>query len=184
MISLDDATVVFSSPVAGGYSVGAGVVIDASGSDVTVLTAAHVVAAGLATFVVTHDKTSGKIAKIVVTGAMATVTVHLPHAFAGAIAHRGGDVHDAAIVVGHPLGANGACAFFHHDDARFLAENGWTTRNGLSLIAAPAVTHGDSGGGVFDASGNLVGIVQGDGQLTDDAGHTTATGILVSTVAP
>ncbi|MGD9573209.1 MAG: S1C family serine protease [Thermoleophilia bacterium] len=143
-----------------GTATGSGVVIDAEGH---ILTNAHVVDGATAVRVELADGTSHEAT---VVGADASTDLAVLHIDADADSLQPvplGDssaleVGDPVLAVGDPFGyqASASAGIVSGLDRTMQAPNGFTITGAIQTDAA--VNHGNSGGALLDAEGNLVGI--------------------------
>lgn len=175
------STVIVQQELAPGWPVqtGAGVIVAASGDTVQILTAAHLfrdqkgqvrTITGVVGF---YGKTGGigetsDIIQIMfsTTADLAVVSVVAPRSpyTVARLAETLPDVGDALVVVGHPQGKQ----LFVESPAAVISRNVVTYDFAFRCdTCAP----GDSGGGVFNSDGALVGIEVGASNITDRKGH-------------
>jgi S1-C subfamily serine protease len=160
-------TIVTSAPASGtasrsaDASLGAGVIVNAQGE---ILTAAHVVDAGGPIRVRFADGTqaNGKVTSTQPENDIAVLAVdQLPEIVVPAVLGGGAQVGDAVFPVGNPLGLQGSLtAGVVSALDRSLPAAAGRTMNGLIQFDA-AVNPGNSGGPLLDRDGQVIGVVTG-----------------------
>lgn len=172
-LTTEPQTVVLAAQIpSGGYHVGAGVIIRAQGA-LTIVTAAHVVKGAKAIFVQTntHESLEVRDLRFIPDHDLALLRTSLPTGGLYVATPDDTVSNDAPLYVwGHPHSKT-----FVLSEARFLTERVTGGSAGLFAISCPTCAVGDSGGGVFDQRGHLLGIVSQD---NPDVG--AATGIVIA----
>jgi S1-C subfamily serine protease len=141
-------------------ALGAGVVINAQGA---VLTALHVVSGGGSIRVQFADGTvaNARISKAEPANDIAVLAVdQLPGVVVPAVLGGGAQIGDAVFPVGNPLGLKGTLTAGVVSGLDRTVQAGKTTLKGLIQFDA-AVNPGNSGGPLVDSKGQVLGIVTG-----------------------
>lgn len=172
----DRETVVITGNTPGeGPSIGAGVIIGNNGGMVRILTAGHI--ADMTDLQVTFyggEVETPARAEYDVNSDIGIVYVRVMYGYPIAPIATALPVPGAHVtVVGHPLGN-----LYAHSDASVLGYYG------VAPILTPVLDcdtcqHGDSGGGVFDANGSLVGVISSKAQVRLTGGPYPPRGALV-----
>ena len=160
LVTVIDSKTSAEDNATGKGTLGAGVVINASGA---VLTALHVVSGAGSIRVQFADGTvaNAQVAKAEPDSDIAVLAVdRLPTVVVPAVMGGGAQIGDAVFPVGNPLGLQGTLTAGVVSGLQRTVRAGSTTLKGLIQFDA-AVNPGNSGGPLVDSKGQVLGIVTG-----------------------